>query len=310
MTRAPRSPRLAWLVNLFDDPDTQHAHAANALRPLATALGAEVVPIYAMDEQCDALANVPATERYAYTRARLIALLGTNDLPAGDPIIVQPGAGATLHERVDRLAEAVREVDPLFIAVHTHTYRAIDRFLLGSFSEKFFTRSPSPVLVLNPHAELPASFDTIAFATDFSQNATAAFTALLPIARGLGAHVRVEHQMSVRELPLFMSGQATRAQYEEEIAAERARAEERLVPLRVAAEAAGVPAQATIEVESASISPSEGIEERAADRGVAMIAVAAHGDHKRPGNLGSTALWLMRHAQRPVLVFPATTAAR
>lgn len=304
MSSAPRSPRLAWLVNLFDDPDAQHAHAATALRPLAAALGAEVVPMFAMDEQCDALADVPETERYAYTRARLIALLGANDLPEGEPVIVQPGAGATLRERVDRLAEAAREVDPLFIAVHSHAYSAIDRFFLGSFSEKFFTRSPCPVLVLNPHAELPGSYATIAFATDFSESATAAFHALLPIARRLGARVHVQHQLSVRELPLFMSGAGSRAQHEQEIQDERERAEERLGPLRMAAEVAGVSVQTAVVAESASVSPGEGIEERAADQGVAMIAVAAHGKHARPGNIGSTALWLMRHAQRPVLVFP------
>lgn len=304
MSSAPRSPRLAWLVNLFDDPDAQHAHAATALRPLAAALGAEVVPLFAMDDACDALADVPQTERYAYTRARLIALLGANDLRAGEPVIVQPGKGATLRERVDRLAEAARELDPLFIAVHTHTYGAVNRFLLGSFSEKFFTRSPTPVLVLNPHAELPRTYGTIALATDFSDSATNAFHALLPIARRLSARVRVQHQLSVRELPLFMNSPASRQQYQEELDAERQRAEQQLAPLRVAAEAAGVLVQADVVVASASISPGEGIEERAADQGVDMIAVAAHGAHARPGNIGSTALWLMRHAQRPVLVFP------
>jgi nucleotide-binding universal stress UspA family protein len=310
MSSAPRSPRLAWLVNLFDDPDTQHAHAAAALRPIASALGAEVVPMYALDDTSEALADVPETERHAYTRARLIALLGANDLPAGEPVIVQPGAGASQRERVDRLADAARELDPLFIAVHTHTYRAIDRFFLGSFSEKFFTRSPSPVLVLNPHAELPDAYSTIALATDFSQSATDAFHALLPIARGLRAHVHVQHQLSVRELPLFMNSPASRKQYDEEIEAERQRAEAQLAPLRVAAEAAGVSVNTVVVVASASIAPGEGIEERAANEGIDLIAVAAHGDHKRPGNIGSTALWLMRQAERPVLVFPGAAAQR
>lgn len=304
MSSAPRSPRLAWLVNLFDDPDAQHAHAATALRPLAAALGAEVVPMYAMDTTSDALADVPETERYAYTRARLIALLGANDLPGGEPVIVQPGAGATLRERVDRLAEAARDVDPLFITVHSHAYSAIDRFFLGSFSEKFFTRSPSPVLLLNPHAELPGSYGTIAFGTDFSPSATNAYHALLAIARRLGARVRVQHQLPVRELPLFMSGQGSRAQYEQEIETERQRAEQELGPLRLAAEAAGVDVEASVIAESASISVAEGLEERAADQDTALIAVAAYGSHARPGNIGSTALWLMRHAERPVLVFP------
>jgi nucleotide-binding universal stress UspA family protein len=309
MTHPASPPRIAWLVNLFGDPDAQHAHAADALRPLATALGALVVPVYAIDEQAEALADVPATERLAYTRARLSALLGANDLPPAEPLLVAPGQGASLRERVDRLAEALADLRPLFIAVHTHTYSAIDRFLLGSFSEKFFQRSPCPVLVLNPHAALPSRHELIAFATDFSENARHALETLLPIARGLGARLRIEHQVPVRELPLFLKGDAVREQYEQEIAAERTRAEEALAPLRAAAESAGVSVQTLVAAESAATTPGEGIEQRAAQGGVALLAVAAHGDQKRPGNIGSTALWLMRHAERPVFVFPAAPRA-
>ncbi len=305
MSTSSRSPRIAWLVNLFGDPAAQHAHAAAALRPIAARLDAVVVPVYAIDQRCDALAEVSDTEQLAYTRARLVALLGEHDLPAGEPVIADPGLGASLRERVQVLVDAVREVEPLFIAVHTHTYSAVDRFFMGSFSEKFFSQSPSPVLVLNPHAELPASYAAITFGTDGSNNAMNAFDRLLPIARALGARVRVERQLPVRELPLFLSGEASRAQYEEEIAVERSRAEELLTPYRVAGEAAGVPVLTSVAVTSASLGIGEGIEERAADRDTALIAISAHGDQKRPGNLGSTAVWLMRHAQRPVLVFPA-----
>jgi nucleotide-binding universal stress UspA family protein len=308
MSSSSRSPRIAWLVNLFGDPTAQHAHAAAALRPLAARLDAVVVPVYAIDERSDALADVPDTERLAYTRARLVALLGEHDLPAGEPVIANPGLGASLRERVEVLVDAVREVEPLFIAVHTHTYSAVDRFFMGSFSEKFFTSAPSPVLVLNPHAELPASYASITLGTDGSDNAMRAFERLLPVARALGARVRVERQLSVRELPLFLSGEGSRAQYEAEIAAERERVEQALTPYRVAGEAAGVPVLTSVAVESASTGVGEGIEERAADRNTALIAIAAHGDQKRPGNLGSTAVWLMRHAQRPVLVFPKVEA--
>ena len=305
MSLSDSTPRIAWLVNLFGDPDAQHAHAAAALRPLATALRAQVVPVYAIDEGAEALSGVPVTERLAYTRARLTALLGANDLPPGEPVLVNPGPGASLRERVEALAAAMAETDPLFVAVHTHTYSALDRFLLGSFSEKFFQQSPCPVLVLNPHAALPGAYDRITFATDFSQNASDALQTLLPIARGLGARLRVEHQLPVRELPLFLKGDTVREQYEREITTERERIESQLTPLRVAAEAAGVSVESHLALESASTTPGEGIERRAAQAGASLLAVSAHGDQKRPGNIGSTALWLMRHAERPVLVFPA-----
>jgi nucleotide-binding universal stress UspA family protein len=298
-------PRLAWLVNLFGDPDTQHAHAAAVLRPLATRLAAEIVPVYAVDPGAEPLEALPAVERRPYTVARLRALLGAHDLPDGEPVLAEPGAGATLRERVEVLVDAVRAVDPRFIAVHTHAYSAIDRFFLGSFSETFFARSPAPLLVMNPHAEAGGAPERILFATDFSANAAAAFAELLPTARALGATVHVEHVLPVHELPLFLSGSASRAQYEAERAGERARCEAAFAPYEAAARREGVPIVARVDEEAASRPPGEALEARATVLAAGLLAVAAHGDHQRPGNIGSVALWLMRRAGRPVLVFPA-----
>ena len=305
MTESTRPPRLAWLVNLFDDPDVQHAHAAATLRPLAARLGAEVVPVYALDPGAEPLAALPEVERIPYTAARLQALLGEHDLPGGEPVIAHPGAGASLRERVDALAEAMRAVDPQLIAVHTHAYSALDRFFLGSFSEKFFTRSPAPVLVLNPHTPAVTQMPRLLFATDLSRNAETAFSELLPLAHALGATVHVEHVLPVRELPLFMSSGASRAQYDAEIAAQRAQCEAALAVYRALAERAGVSCVVRVDEERASLPIGESLEALAETLDAGLVAVAAHGDHQRPGNIGSVALWLMRRAARPVVVFPA-----
>lgn len=308
MSESPVRPRLAWLVNLFGDPDAQHAHAAALLRPLATRLAADVVPVYALDPHAEALESLPEVERLPYVTARLRALLGEHDLPTGDPVIATPGAGASLRERVDALADAMRAVDPLLVLVHTHAYSALDRFLLGSFSEKFFTRTPAPLLVLNPHTPVRGAVTRVLFATDLSASAATAFTELLPIARALGATVHVEHVLPVRELPLFLSGAGSRAQYEAEVAAERVRCEAALEAYRTEAGAAGVPVEVRIDEERASLPAGESLEARAIALDAGLLAVAARGHHQRPGNLGSVALWLMRRAERPVLVFPVREA--
>ncbi|MDV7402481.1 hypothetical protein RZS08_64260, partial [Arthrospira platensis SPKY1] len=99
---------------------------------------------------------------------------------------------------------------------------------------------------------------------DLSRNAAAAFGRLLPIARALGATVHVENVLPVRELPLFMSGAGSRAQYDAEIAAERARAETSLGWYRDEARAAGVAVEARVDEESASLPVGESLEARAA----------------------------------------------
>ncbi len=305
MTSATGRPKIAWLVNLFGDPTAQHEHGAAMLRALVKGLDADVIPVYCLDHDADALYDIPEIERAEYARARLHALLGEHDLPISEAVVVAREAGASIAERAITLSDAIDEADVMFTFVHSHAYSTVRRFVLGSFSEAFFERSSRPVLVLNPRASVPATVDHIVFGTDLSNSATRAFSVLLPVAKALGAKLRVEHQVTVRELSFFMQGEASRKQYDDELAASRAHAEKAMRPLLVAAEAAGVAATTVVEFESPSTTPAEGLEARAKDSDVSLICVPAHGDHKRPGNIGSTTLWLVRNATRPVLVIPA-----
>ncbi len=308
MATPPSPPRIAWLVNLFGDPGTQHAHAASLLQPLAAKLGAQIVPLYCLVHDAEALADVPAAERAEYARARLVALLGENDLPIGEVVVIASGDNPSTREQANALSRAVDEVGVLLTFVHSHAYAGVDSERLGSFAEEFFMRTRRPVLIVSPHASVPADYSSIVFGTDLGAQSTQAFQALLPIARGLDARVRVEHQVVVREMSFFMQGKGAQAQYDQELKDRREYAEAEMQPLLVAAEAVGVRASAAVEFESPATTPAEGLEARAEDSRASMIALAAHGDRKRPGNIGSTALWLVRHAKRPVLVIPATDA--
>ncbi len=304
MTSSTARPRIAWLVNLFGDPAAQHAHGAKMLRVLVSALDADVVPVYCLDQGADAMSDIPETERGEYARVRLRALLGEHDLPMSDAVVIAQELGASTKERALALSAAVDDADVLLSFVHSRTYSAVERFVLGSFSEAFFGRSSLPVLVLNPHATVPERIDRILFGTDMSNTATYAFSVLLPIAHAMGAQVRLEHQVTVRELSFFMQGEASRKQYDEELAVSRDQCEKAMQPLLVAADAAGVSITHAVRFESTSTTPAEGLQARAQDVGASMICVPAHGDHKRPGNIGSTTLWLMRNATYPVLVIP------
>ena len=310
MSSTDRPPRIAWLINLFGDPASQHEHAAAVLRVLATQMRAQVVPVYCLDEHADALADIAAADHVTYARARLSALMGEHDLPFAEPVVLSlDDEEPSMREKADALAEAIEEEAVRLTVVHTKTKSAIDRFFVGSFSEKFFNRSRTPVLVLNPHIGTAATFDRITFASDLSDESIAAFRRFLPLARALGATVQIEHQLRVRELGAFMQGAGSRTQYDQELAAAHERAEERARALLVAAEAAGVPTTFQVHQESSSEPPGAGFEERAEDAGTAILALSAHGEHRWPGNIGSMALWLMRHAARPVLVMPPVDAS-
>ncbi len=308
MAHPSNQPRIAWLVNLFGDPDSQHAHAATLLRPLSAKLNAVIVPLYCLDADADALRDVPGTEQVAYTRARLNALLSAYDLPPAEPIITGSGEDPSTKDKSTALARAVDDADVLFTFLHSQTHSAVDRFMFGSFAEEFFTRTRRPVMILNPHAAVPEHFASITFGTDLGEQSAQALERLLPLARMLGAEVHIEHQIVVREMSFFMKGPAAEEQYEQELRDRREYVEAEMRPMVAAAEALGVHATASVAFEKPATTPAAGLEKRAENGHVALLSLAAHGDKKRPGNIGSTALWLIRHAKRPVLVIPASDA--
>lgn len=302
------SPRVAWLVNLYGDPETQHAHAAALLRPLTQRLGASVVPLYCLDEDAPALSDLAPPERVPAARAALEALVARFDLPAAPPVVVAAGDQPPHRVMADALAVAIQQQDATIALVHTHGYNAVERFFLGSFSEHFTEHTPCPLLVVTPHASAPDAFDRVLFATDFSDASHAALHRLLPIMRALNCAVHIEHLIPVHELPRFAHGAASRQQYESELRAMHASAAERLRELVDAAASAGVQAVAHVDTIGASTVPGEGLLSRGKATESAMLVVTAHGDLERPGGIGSTARWLMRHADIPVLVMPALPA--
>ncbi len=305
MMSPTHKPRIAWLINLFDDAAAQHAHAAAVLRATAARLDAEVVPVYCLTAATAALADVPPPQRQSHTEGALLALLKEYQLPAGQPLVIAlDDDDPSVKEKATALANALHNSDILFTVVHTQRRSAMDRFFVGSFSEKFFTLSSKPVLVLNPHVDNPDTYDRITFASDLSDESVAAFLRFLPLAAGLSAAVTIEHQIRVSELGAFMNSASSRDQYQRELADARLRADARVAPMLAAAADAGVPVDFAVHQESASDPSGQGFEERAADAQTPMLAISAHGQRPWPGSIGSTALWLMRHAERPVLVMP------
>ncbi len=304
MSAAPSRPRIAWLVNLFGDPKVQHAQAASMLRAIAEPLGASIVPIYCLDSHADAIRSVAPKERVAYARDRLTSLLESHELRAGEPMVVSAGDDPTGAQQATAMATAVDNANVLFSLIHTRAQSTMDRFLLGSFSERFLSASRRPMLVVNPSVIPPTQYSQIVFGTDLGSASTKAFAFVVELAKAMKSGLRVEYQLVQQELPVFLQGAASRAQHNDELRVMREDAEAAMQPLANEAIVADIKAECVVEFAGPSVTPAEGLELRAARSGASMIAVAAHGDRNRPGHLGSTARWLMRNAERPVLIIP------
>ena len=104
------------------------------------------------------------------------------------------------------LAQSAVDDGMNMIAVITHLNERAGFAPLGGFAEALMSRSRVPVLAINRRAKAISRFSTVLFATDFSDECKRAFADLLPLAKRLGARVRLYHRFFTPIEPMFVTG--------------------------------------------------------------------------------------------------------
>jgi nucleotide-binding universal stress UspA family protein len=176
---------------------------------------------------------------------------------------------------------------------------------MGSFAETLLLRSPVPVLVVSPRWKRVERFETILFATDFSQQSRDAFPAVVKLAKALGCELTVFHKVA----PLSVVAPGL---YHEPRAKLGVRLERRFLLAQQWAERArseGVPASVALDYRSRR-STEQSILDRVAGK-AALIAMASHSGPVARILTGSTTRKVVRRATCPVwVVHPVPRAAR
>jgi nucleotide-binding universal stress UspA family protein len=106
------------------------------------------------------------------------------DVRTTSPEEHQPSAG---------LLKIVKEHGIDLIVAGTHSKSGVERLILGSTAEQLIRNAECPVLTLGPNAKPPGDaplvFQTIVYATDFSDEAAKAAVYALSFAQDSGAHL-------------------------------------------------------------------------------------------------------------------------
>jgi len=112
----------------------------------------------------------------------------------------------TPHTEIAQFAKD-SETDLLIIATHGHSL--LERFLLGSTTEKIVRAAPCPVLVIrdrkgtnSANARGPAGLGVILVATDFSERSVDALDKAVELAREADAEVILLHVLRDADLPI------------------------------------------------------------------------------------------------------------
>lgn len=201
-----------------------------------------------------------------------------------------------VHEVVADYAE---HVDADLLVMGTHGRTGLDRFALGSVTERTLRTAPAPVLTVRETTPLAADLEDVLVATDGSEGARAAVDHAVELAAAVDATVHVVHVVDVTVAWPTGSGGPI-------LDAMEAAGRESLDQAVERAERAGVSA---VEATLASGSPYRAIVDYATEAGADLTVVGTHG---RTGLdrflLGSVAERVVRTAGTPVLTLKAADA--
>lgn len=203
MEKKIQSKKIVWAVDPFAEDKNQESElltsVAWAVRTLAAGLGAEVEPVYIINEAPLGLSTALPPEILrqteesgqdafdcALTRVTIKNLLPLKVIPG-----VYPGQG----DLTQALISYAKQVKAELIVLGTHARKGLDRLFVGSFAEAMVLRSDVPFFVVNPHWKSTTDFKNILFPTDFSDESLRAFGRVVELAKTLKADLTIYHQL-------------------------------------------------------------------------------------------------------------------
>lgn len=93
-----------------------------------------------------------------------------------------------------------------FMVLNTHARAGLERMFLGSFTEAALSKTEVPLLILNPHAKLPAKVRRVLVPIDLTPKSVAAFKTMIPFLQGLKAEVILYYKLMDPIEPVVQSG--------------------------------------------------------------------------------------------------------
>ncbi len=264
--------------------------AIDAAMSIATRTDATVHGVYVLDlREVPASIAVDLEQLFSEEGRRALATVEDAGSEAGiQPVTATVKASASIHEAILKYAD---EHDVELIVMGSHGRSGIDRFLLGSVTERTVRASAIPVLTIK-ETPLPADLESVLIPTDGSRGSMAAASHAIDLATAFGAAVHVVHSI---DLTVGGGELATGPVYSEFERIGRESVDEVIEQ----AEQAGVD-----RIESSILTGSAGraIVKYATDRDIDVVVIGTHG---RSGLdrwlLGSVAEKVVRTAPMPVM---------
>ena len=305
-----------WAVDPLQDENEFHTHALQTLKPFATALRSQIVPVSYFNAskalQFSAgllkwLPNAKKAENALVTMAQKrlsIIASGNKAKNLAKPIFLNSDLqnSPSLREKVSLLSLAAKKGGAKFIAMHSHGRKGIRRFYMGSFAETFMLYGNIPSLIINPGSPPSPRIKHILFPTDFSKESMAAFNFVVDLANELSAKLSIIHYFHIPSISIFHRN-SVRKEYEDYIKRQDVQLLKRGASLEHRAKGKNVNSKFHLIREVGEFDPTAAILKFAKFNSVKLIALASQSSASKTYFIGATSRELVRNAECPVLIF-------
>ncbi len=307
---------IAWAMDPFQEEVGNHAHALQVLAPIAKAFKAKIQPISFIDrgqfyvsDDMDYLALLNSKDRksaISYLVNKRINAVFSKALRSQfqDPIVLVSSGDepASLFEKISEMDKAAKKCGAIFVGLHSHARKGLQRFLMGSFAESFVLTSSSAALVMNPACKPPKQIKTIMFPSDFSKESLLAFKQALLFASRLKAKIIVVHYLYKPSPSLFTFGEKAKARAEKDYQLAQHRSRKWGARMLAMAKAAKVKSQFDLIEATGRNDAASAILKLATRSKCDLFALVSRSDDFRAALIGATGRTIARAAECPVLI--------
>lgn len=202
-----RSPirRIIWAIDPFEENGRSRDRTIEALKVISAKTGAVVEPVYVFSPAelalpPEYLAALSAQYKPAATRALEKIVDGAKLGKVARPRVLSRPVRSK-RQAVEALSRYARSRGAGLIVASTHstpTQSALERIVLGSFSQALLYHSEIPALITSPHSRARAYVGSVLFPTDLSQYSRRRFEVGVSYCSVLGLSMRLFHVLSTR----------------------------------------------------------------------------------------------------------------
>ncbi|MCB0408217.1 MAG: universal stress protein [Bdellovibrionales bacterium] len=209
MSKKKNTKNIIWTVDPFGDLSKSIEQSAAMANYVAEKTKSKIEPVYVLSPDgfnwAGDFSSAWVKKVQPQIEEKLNALIKKVGIKTLAPTILVHKL-LSLTGDTKKVVQHAKKTGAQMIVLTTHARTGLNRFILGSFAETAILHSKVPLLLLNPHAEVPKTLNKTLFATDLSKESKRGFKKFLKNCKGLVSEIVIYHKLPDPIEPIVQTG--------------------------------------------------------------------------------------------------------